>query len=246
VAAEVAKLTQQVQALERQVTILVQLHEKQGRAAAASTSTADTAAPALAARPAGPDGREGKEEALALYGSVDELVADGQLEEARQAVAAYDAKHAGTEAAGWTRSLHRELAVVGKAVPADWSIEKWYQGEANTRLDGEEPTLVLFWESWCPHCRKAVPDLEKIYQEHKGRGLRVLGVTRITRSATEESVTGFVKENDITYPMAKETGALAEYFSVKGIPAAAVVKNGTIIWRGHPMRITEALLERWL
>ena len=74
----------------------------------------------------------------------------------------------------------------------------------------------------------------------------MVGVTRITRTSTEESVQEFIKGNDVNYPMAKETGALAEYFNVQGIPAAALVKDGKIIWRGHPTRVTEKLLSSWL
>ena len=51
---------------------------------------------------------------------------------------------------------------------------------------------------------------------------------------------------NLRHAIAKETGALAEYFSVKGIPAAAVVKDGRIVWRGHPIRLTSELLDSWL
>jgi len=134
---------------------------------------------------------------------------------------------------------------VGKATPEGWFIEKWYQGESEVDLDGP-PTLLIFWESWCPHCRNEVPKMQKFYEKFGARGLQVVGVTRITKTATEESVKEFIAGNDVSYPMAKETGALAEYFNVKGIPAAAVVKDGKIVWRGHPIRVTEKLLESWL
>jgi len=185
-------------------------------------------------------------EATALYGQVDTLIAQGKLEEANRSVAAFNEKHAGTQAVGWTRSLTRELAVVGKPVPGDWAIEKWYQGESDVELDGGRTTVLIFWESWCPHCKNEVPNIQKLHDAHEAEGLQVLGVTRITKTATEESVKEFIAESGVTYPIAKETGALAEYFSVKGIPAAAVVKDGMIVWRGHPMRLTEELLDSWL
>ncbi len=43
-----------------------------------------------------------------------------------------------------------------------------------------------------------------------------------------------------------ETGKLTEYFNVSGIPAAAVVKDGKIVWRGHPIRLTDEMLKNWL
>jgi hypothetical protein len=39
---------------------------------------------------------------------------------------------------------------------------------------------------------------------------------------------------------------MSTYFGVRGIPAAAVVKDGQIVWRGHPARITEDMLKGWL
>ena len=74
----------------------------------------------------------------------------------------------------------------------------------------------------------------------------MIGVTRINRSATEQSVQDIISQNNVKYPMAKEDGSLAQYFAVSGIPAAAVVKGGKVVWRGHPARITPAMLDNWL
>jgi len=197
--------------------------------------------PRVAQRPIQNDAA--RDEATALYGKVDALIAAGKLDEANQTVAAFNEKFAGTQAAGWTRSLTRELEVVGKPVPTDWAIEKWYQGESDVNLDSGRTTVLIFWESWCPHCRNEVPKLQTLHDEYKNKGLQMLGVTRITKSATEKSVTDFIEQSGVLYPIAKETGALADYFNVKGIPAAAIVKGGKIVWRGHPQRLTKELLD---
>lgn len=188
----------------------------------------------------------GRQEALALYGTIDDLLAEGRVEEANQRLAEFKQEHAGTGAVAWTKSLARELEVVGKPAPDDWFVEEWYQGESDIELSGSEPTLVIFWESWCPHCRKEMPKFQTIHEENKDKGLQVVGFTRLTREATEQSVKSVISENNVTYPIAKETGALATYFNVKGIPAAAVVKDGKIVWRGHPHRLNEEMLAGWM
>ena len=187
-----------------------------------------------------------RQKALALHGEIDKLVAGGKIDEANQALTAFNEEHAGAEGAGLTRSLTRELAVVGKPVPRDWSIEKWYQGESDVKLNGKKPILVVFWESWCGHCRREVPRLQKVHDDNKAKGLRVLGLTRLTKTATEETVKSFISESGVGYPIAKVAGDLADHFNVKGIPAAAVVKDGKIVWRGHPMRLNDELLANWL
>ena len=76
----------------------------------------------------------------------------------------------------------------------------------------------------------------------------MVGLTKITKSATEEKVTSFIDEQKVTYPMAKEggNGAASKAFNVSGIPAAAVVKDGKIVWRGHPGRLSNELLDTFL
>ncbi len=74
----------------------------------------------------------------------------------------------------------------------------------------------------------------------------MVGLTKITRSATEEKVNEFIKENKLGYPTAKEGGDLSKAFNVSGIPAAAVVKGGKIVWRGHPGRLNDDMIKGWL
>jgi thioredoxin-like negative regulator of GroEL len=50
----------------------------------------------------------------------------------------------------------------------------------------------------------------------------------------------------VDYPIAKETGELSRYFNVSGIPAAAVIKDGKVVWRGHPAQLKEDQLKSWL
>jgi thiol-disulfide isomerase/thioredoxin len=222
----IGELEQRVEALERQQ-----------RGAQTRRPATPPAAPAAA--------NAGREEALALYHKIDGLVATGNINQAHRELTAFNDKHAGSSAAGWTRSLTRELEVVGKATPDDWMIEKWFQGESEIELDGRRPTVLVFWESWCPHCRNEMPKMQQLYDTYKDQGLQVLGVTRITKTATEESVQSFIDTSGVTFPIAKETGNLAGYFNVKGIPAAAYVANGKIVWRGHPIRLTDELLGIW-
>jgi peroxiredoxin len=225
---QLADLSLRLEALERQ---LAERH-------AVPTATAPPEAQS-APSPAG------REEALALYKRVDTLIAQGELEQATKELSVWETEHAGRPEAAWTRALDREVAVVGKAAPDDWSIEKWYQGESEVVLDGRQATLVVFWEAWCPHCKNEVPKLQAVWEKYRDRGLQVIGVTRLTQSVTEDSVLAFLAESGVRYPMAKETGDLATYFDVKGIPAAAMVKDGKVVWRGHPTRLDDALLDTW-
>ena len=148
--------------------------------------------------------------------------------------------------AGRVQQLEGNLAVVGTPSPEEWPIERWFQGEDDIEVDGPGPTLVLFWESWCPHCRREVPKIQKLHADYRDQGLQILSLTKLTRGATEESVRSFIDEYGLEFSVAKETGQLSSHFGVNGVPAAAVVRNGEVVWRGHPGLLSSTLIDTWL
>jgi thiol-disulfide isomerase/thioredoxin len=184
--------------------------------------------------------------AEAAYAEVTKLMAAGDYEQAKTSMAEFMKTYGSSTTAKKARRTYQELSVIGKTAPAEWKIEKWYQGESDVDLAGGKTTLLVFWEEWCPHCKREVPKMQALYNGLKGDGLQVVGLTKITRSSTEEKVTSFISEAQIAYPVAKETGELSSYFNVSGIPAAAVIKDGKVVWRGHPAQLNEAKLKGWL
>ena len=184
--------------------------------------------------------------AEAAYAEVSQLMAAGDYEQAKTKMAAFMKTYGSTTTAKKARRTYQELSVIGKTAPAEWKIEKWYQGEGDVDLSSGKTTLLVFWEEWCPHCKREVPKMEAFYNDLKGDGLQVVGLTKITRSSTDEKVSSFIADKQITYPVAKETGELTQYFNVSGVPAAAVLKDGKVVWRGHPAQLNEAKLKVWL
>ena len=43
-------------------------------------------------------------------------------------------------------------------------------------LKGEKLTLFDFWATWCKPCRKAIPELNKIYESFQDKGVEIVGV----------------------------------------------------------------------
>lgn len=140
--------------------------------------------------------------------------------------------------------LRTELAVVGQPAGA-LEVDRWLQGYPQPMDDGV--TLLVFFEEWCPHCKRELPKLEATYQQWNDRGLNVVALTKLSRSSTEETVRAMITENSLTMPIGVERDStMSTRFSISGIPAAAIVKDGTVVWRGHPARIDDALLENVL
>ena len=181
---------------------------------------------------------EGK--AMELLKELETLIAAGKMTDAKAKVDEIFDKYPSTTAAARAKRTKAELSVVGKAVGAP-DIESWFvEGEVDLASGS---TLVVFWEIWCPHCRREVPELQATFEKYQGK-MDVVGLTRLTKNKTAEEVQKFIDENKVSYPMAKESGKTASDFAVSGIPAAAIVKDGKIVWRGHPGKLTDDLIDK--
>jgi len=88
--------------------------------------------------------------------------------------------------------------------------------------------LINFWATWCPPCRKEIPDLIKLQREFRSRGLRVIGVTYPPQKLGE--VRRFVQKAKVNYPVGlgtKETKLL--FTTSETLPMTIVIGvDGTI------------------
>src|SRR5205085_1594151 len=79
--------------------------------------------------------------------------------------------------------------------------------------------LVNFWATWCPPCRKEMPDLDALYKKFKDRGLVILAID------DEEvgKIRPYLAEHPVTYPILLDPGRkVNETFRVDGIPKSFI------------------------
>ena len=143
-----------------------------------------------------------------------------------------------------SQRLKTEIDIIGKAeIPL--TIEHWFQGEGDIHIG--QPTLYVFWEVWCPHCKREVPKLQGTYERYRSRGFQILALTKMSEGATSDRVSAFLADYHVSFPVAKEDGAtLSDYYGVRGVPAVAMVIDGRVVWRGHPAKINDDIMEKWL
>ena len=86
-----------------------------------------------------------------------------------------------------------------------------------TDLEGKSWTLsglrgkvvvVNFWATWCPPCRKEMPDLETLYNRFKGEGLVVLAIS----DEDAAKVRPFIAEQRSDVPDPARSGSQGERF----------------------------------
>ncbi len=81
---------------------------------------------------------------------------------------------------------------------------------------GRRPLIVNFWATWCEPCRREMPLLLALREEHAAERLEILGVAIDFR----DSVTEFLKKTPLAYPqlVGEEDGM--EAARAFGVPAA--------------------------
>jgi thiol-disulfide isomerase/thioredoxin len=193
---------------------------------------------ALENRPAGAAAPVEDPIAAAKFREATDQYANGDVEAARRTAQEIMAQHAGTRAAASAESLLEEMRVVGQPGGDLSAVTSWVQGGPTDLTSGVD--LLVFWETWCPHCRREVPALGATLA---GRDVDAVLLTRLSRDTTAAQAEDFLKENAVALPCGVENGDIASRYGVRGIPAAAIVKDGVVVWRGHPARMT-AILDR--
>ena len=119
-----------------------------------------------------------------------------------------------------------------------------------TELNGKTWTLkelrgnvvvVNFWATWCPPCRKEMPDLETLYKQFKDQGLVILAISDEDGS----KVRPFVAEQKVTYPILLDPGRkVNELFQIEGIPKTFVYdRGGKLVAQSIDMRTRRQFLE---
>jgi non-specific serine/threonine protein kinase/serine/threonine-protein kinase len=105
--------------------------------------------------------------------------------------------------------------------------------------------LIVFWEAWCPFCDTKMEKLERLYRQYHNYGIDMVGVTRITKTSTRQDCEEFIRRNNITFPIFKESGQAFKYFNISGVPSVRLVYKGKLIW-DHKVASTQLISRHML
>jgi len=130
-----------------------------------------------------------------------------------------------------------------KRQQADFTLAD-LQGKRWTLRDLRGKVVLLnFWATWCPPCRKEMPDLEALYLKFKDKdqGFVVLAIS----DEDSAKVNPFLAERNITYPVLLDPGRkVNEQFQVEGIPKSFVYnRTGKLVAQSIDMRTQRQFLE---
>jgi peroxiredoxin len=118
---------------------------------------------------------------------------------------------------------------------ADLQGKAWHLQDLRGKV-----VLVNFWATWCPPCRKEMPDLDALYNKFKDQGLVVLAIS----DEEAAKVAPFIAERKISYPVLLDPGRkVNDAFIVEGIPKSFVYdRSGKMVAQSIDMRTRNQFL----
>ena len=118
--------------------------------------------------------------------------------------------------------------------PAPDFFLRTLNGRSVRLSDYRGKTVVLnFWASWCPPCRREMPDFQTLWEERGPSGpddLVILAVNLLPED-TIAAAEGFVEEFGLTFPMLLDTsrGEVARRYGVQALPATFFIDREGIV-----------------
>ena len=112
---------------------------------------------------------------------------------------------------------------VGKTAP-DFTLDTLHAPKVNkTKFREGKPAILFFWATWCPHCRMALKDLNKMVQDIENKNIKIL---LIDVGEQVPEVEEYAMKNKLTPDifLDKESSS-AESYGVIGVPTFIFVSS---------------------
>lgn len=107
--------------------------------------------------------------------------------------------------------------------------------------------VIEFFETWCPSCQRAIPELNEFYKKldsDPNLKSKVVFFSILSKSSgSEKSIREFINQKNIKYPiLLDESGRLAYNMSVRYIPTIFIVKDGKVAYSNIGVESVSKLL----
>ena len=124
----------------------------------------------------------------------------------------------------------------------DFTLKKM-NGEPFTLSKHKGKVVVLnIWATWCPPCRKEIPDFIEIQKEMRDEGVLFVGVSVDIEGW--EVVRPFAKDYGINYPLVVDDGTVSQkYGPFRGIPTTFIINKKGEIEYVAPGMVNREVLE---
>lgn len=115
------------------------------------------------------------------------------------------------------------------AIPADVVKFPTLDGDTASLADYRGRVVLLnLWGTWCPPCRREIPDLVELQEEIEPRGGTVVGLA--VDSGSPDEIREFAERYGINYPIWRSDGrTVMEHYRAMGYPTTLLVDRQGVI-----------------
>lgn len=115
------------------------------------------------------------------------------------------------------------------AVPADVVEFPTLEGDTASLADYRGQVVLLnLWGTWCPPCRREIPDLVELQAEIEPRGGTIVGIA--VDSGEPDEIRDFAERYDINYPIWRSGGRrVMEHYRARGYPTTLLIDREGVI-----------------
>lgn len=116
-------------------------------------------------------------------------------------------------------------------------------GAPFTLSEHKGKVIVLnIWATWCPPCRKEIPDFVEMQEELRDDNVLFVGVSLDNEGW--EVVRPFAKDYNINYPLVVDNGAVySRYGPFRGIPTTFIINKEGKVEYVAPGMVTKSMIQ---
>ena len=144
-------------------------------------------------------------------------------------------QNTGTQQQGTTGVAYNVKSTGGSVTKSQMVDFTWDENGNEIKLSDYKGKVILvnFWATWCPPCRKELPDLSAISTELKDKNFKMIGVSV---DDNKDVLDKFLETNKLPYTIVFEpTELVSKYMEAAGqnqnvVPQTYIIdKNGKVV-----------------
>ena len=118
-----------------------------------------------------------------------------------------------------------------------------------TRLSDKfgKPVVINFWATWCPPCRRELPDFDRLCLEYGDRVVFMMVNLTDGGRATVDGTKSFVSKNGYTFPLYFDTESnAADAYNVSSIPQTTFIDANGNVYTTRVGAMNETVLRSYI
>jgi cytochrome c biogenesis protein CcmG, thiol:disulfide interchange protein DsbE len=93
-------------------------------------------------------------------------------------------------------------------------------------LKSKQPVAFVFWASWCPECRRQLPEINSVAKKYKGK----VQFYSINTNDSRSDAAAYVKREGIDFPALVDVpGDVADSYGIIGVPTVILIGDDGVV-----------------